>query len=336
MHNITMDDVAKKASVSVATVSRVYTNPDKVSLKNRQKVLKAIEELNYQPNVLARNLRRLQTNTILVIIPNIINTFFTYMLKSIQHTAIEHGYQILLGDTNRSPELEQNYIHLLQQKWVDGVILLFPRLELELLESLADQKPVVVVGRLLSNINIPCVTNDNTLSTRIATEHLIQLGHRRIAYLSGTLGIHIADERLAGYFQAIEEYGLTMDESLILEGDYYVDSGYELALELLSQPEVPTAIVAASDEMAIGAMKAARELGISIPDQLAIIGFDDIKMASMCEPPLSTMAQSKEEFGRISTEMLLALIKGDPIPNTRIILNDELVIRKSCGAYLKK
>jgi LacI family repressor for deo operon, udp, cdd, tsx, nupC, and nupG len=336
MHKVTMDDVAKRASVSVATVSRVYTNPEKVSLRNRQKVSKAIEELNYQPNVLARNLRRLQTNTILVIIPNIVNSFFSYVLKSIQNTAIENGYQMLLGDTNRSPELEQSYIHLLQQKLVDGVILLFPRMELHLLEALADQQPVVIVGRQLSNINIPFVTNDNTLSTRIATEHLIQLGHRRIAYLSGTLGIHIADERLDGYCLAIREHGLIVDESLIREGDYYVDSGYELALELLSEPNVPTAIVAASDEMAIGAMKAARELGISIPDQLAIIGFDDIKMASMCEPPLSTMAQPKAEYGRISTEMLLALIKGDPMSNNRIILNDELVIRKSCGAYLIK
>jgi LacI family repressor for deo operon, udp, cdd, tsx, nupC, and nupG len=125
MQNVTMEDVAKKANVSVATVSRVYTKPDKVSLKSRQKVFKAIEELNYQPNVLARNLRRLQTNTILVIIPNIMNTFFTYVLKSIQNTAIGNGYQMLLGDTNRSPELEQSYIHLLQQKLVDGVIRLW-------------------------------------------------------------------------------------------------------------------------------------------------------------------------------------------------------------------
>jgi LacI family transcriptional regulator, repressor for deo operon, udp, cdd, tsx, nupC, and nupG len=331
MRKVTMDDVAKKACVSKATVSRVYTDPDKVSLKKREKVFRAIEELNYQPNALARNLRRLQTNTILVIIPTIVNTFFTFILKSIQDVAFENNYQVLLGDTNRSPEREEQYLYFLQQKLVDGVILLFPRLNHSLIEEIVENHPVVIVGDALFNKKIPTVTNDTCLSTKVATEHLIKLGHSRIAYFSGPLNFALSHDRKKGYYLAMEKHGLKIDESLIFEGDFYLQSGYELALEMLSLPNSPTALVAGSDEMAIGAIKAARELGKAVPRDLAVIGFDDIKMASICEPPLSTMAQPKDSLGRISTEMLLALIKGEAIKEHFVLLYDELVIRESCG-----
>lgn len=330
-----MDDVAKRANVSVATVSRVYSNPDKVSPKNRQKVYEAIKELDYQPNVLARNLRRLQTNTFLVVVPNIVNTFFTSILKTIQATAIESGYQVLLGDTNRSPDLEESYIRLLKQRMVDGVILLFPRMETAALEAIAEEYPVVIVGRKVSNPDIPFVTNDNAVSTRAATEHIIKLGHRRIGYLAGTLNLEISSERLKGFRQAMEQNGLETDEALIREGDFYLDAGYSLALEMLSSPNRPTAVIAASDEMAIGAMRAAKELGISVPSQLAVMGFDDIRMASICEPPLSTIAQPKEEFGKISTQLLIALLQGRLQSKSHIFISDELIIRQSCGAELR-
>ncbi|MCZ8515444.1 LacI family DNA-binding transcriptional regulator [Paenibacillus filicis] len=331
MPKVTMDDVARKASVSIATVSRVYTDPDKVSPKNREKVFRAIEELNYQPNALARNLRRLQTNTILIIIPNIVNTFFTFILKSIQDVAFENNYQVLLGDTDRSLEREEQYLYLLQQKLVDGVILLFPRLNPSLIEEIVDNHPVVIVGQPLFDSKIPTVTNDTCLSTQIATEHLIKLGHSKIAYFSGPLNFLLSHDRLKGFRLAMVKHGLKIDESFIFEGDFYFQSGYELAAKMLSLPDLPTALVAGSDEMAIGAIKAARALGKVVPRDLAVIGFDDIKMASICEPSLSTMAQPADELGRISTEMLLALIKGETIKERFVLLYDKLVIRESCG-----
>lgn len=336
MRKVTMDDVAKRCKLSVATVSRVYTNPEKVSPKNREKVYRAIEELNYQPNMLARNLRKLQTNSILVVIPNIMNTFFSYILKSIQNAAFENGYQVLLGDTDKSPEMEEKYLHLLQQKMVDGMIFLYPRMHPSAIQRVIDKHPVVIVGHQETPADIPFVINNNRLSSQTATEHLIRLGHRRIAYFSGPLGLSLSKERQEGFFSAMVAHGLAVDESLVCEGDFYFQSGYDLALQMLASPNPPTALVAASDEMAIGAMKAARKLGISIPDEFAVVGFDDIKMALICEPPLTTMAQPKEDLGRISVEMLIRMMKGEPLSSKHVILNDELVIRESCGFHLNR
>jgi LacI family repressor for deo operon, udp, cdd, tsx, nupC, and nupG len=334
MSQVTMGDVAKMCKLSVATVSRVYTDPEKVSPKNREKVFKAIKELNYQPNVLARNLRKLQTNTILIIIPNIMNTFFSYILKSIQRVAFDNGYRVLLGNTDSSTEMEANYLYYLHQKLVDGVILLYPRLNPSEIQKIAGEYPVVIVGQQQVQSSFPFVINNNFLSSQMATEHLIKLGHRRIAHFSGPLSQPVSQERQRGYLAAMESHGLDMDQSLVYEGDFYFDSGYALALKLLSSSKPPTALVAASDEMAIGAIKAARKLGISVPKDFAIIGFDDIKMASICEPPLTTMAQPKEEIARISTEMLLSFMKGEPLNHNYVVLNDELVIRESCGSHL--
>jgi LacI family repressor for deo operon, udp, cdd, tsx, nupC, and nupG len=334
MRQVRMGDVAKKCKLSVATVSRVYSDPEKVSPKNREKVFKAILELNYQPNVLARNLRKLQTNTILIIIPNIMNTFFSYILKSIQRVAFDNGYRVLLGDTDSSTEMEAKYLHYLQQKLVDGVILLYPRLNPSEIQKIAGEYPVVIVGQQDVQSGIPFVINNNCLSSQLATEHLIKLGHRRIAHFSGPLSQPVSQERQRGYLLALETHGLDIDPSLLYEGNFYFDSGYSSALKLLASSKPPTALVAASDEMAIGAIKAARKLGFLVPKDFAIVGFDDIKMASICEPPLTTMAQPKEEIARISTEMLLSYIKGDPLNQNYVILNDELVIRESCGTLV--
>lgn len=336
MRKVTMDDVAKRCKLSVATVSRVYTNPEKVSPKNREKVYRAIEELNYQPNMLARNLRKLQTNSILVVIPNIMNTFFSYVLKSIQNAAFENGYQVLLGDTDGSPEMEEKYLYMLQQKMVDGVILLYPRMLSSEIQRVSENHPVVIVGHQEIPAHIPFVINSNRFSSSAATEHLIKRGHRRIAYFSGPLGLSLSDERRKGFLSAMESHGLEVDEALVYEGDFYLDSGYDLALQLLALPNPPTALVAASDEMAIGAMKAARKLGISVPGEFAVIGFDDIKMASICDPALTTMAQPKEALGSASVEMLISIMKGELLSSNHVILNDQLVIRESCGSNLNQ
>jgi LacI family repressor for deo operon, udp, cdd, tsx, nupC, and nupG len=332
VRKITMGDVAKQAKVSVATVSRVYTDPDKVSPAKREKVLLAIQELNYQPNVLARNLRRMQTNSILVIIPNILNTLFSSILNAIQIAALGKGYQVILGNTNRLPGLEKNYLYLLQQRMVDGVIILFPHLKPSEILKATKGHPVVIVGQDVSDTGIPCVTNDNLHSSFVATEHLIQVGHKNIGYISGPLDNPISQERLRGYRKAMEQHHLEVNEALIHEGNFFIESGYEIGMNMLASSNVPSALVTASDEMAIGALQAAKKLGLSIPEQFAIIGFDDIKMASLCEPALTTIAQPKEDFGRIATDMLFALIMDEPLENRRVLIQDSLIIRKSCGS----
>jgi LacI family repressor for deo operon, udp, cdd, tsx, nupC, and nupG len=332
MRKVTMGDVAKKANVSVATVSRVYTDPDKVSVAKRDKVLLAIQELHYQPNVLARNLRRMQTNSILVIIPNILNTVFSSILNAIQMAALEKGYQVILGSTNRLPELERNYLHLLQQRVVDGVIMLFPQLKPSEIQKSTKGRPVVIVGHEGSDTGIPYVTNDNFHSSYVATKHLIQLGHRSIGYIAGPMDNIISRERLRGYHYAMEQSDLEVNKELVHEGDFYIGSGYAIGLKLLASANAPSALVTASDEMAIGVLQAAKELGVSIPEQLAIVGFDDIKMASLCEPALSTMAQPKEDFGKIAADMLLSLIMDQPIENRQMLVQDQLVVRRSCGS----
>lgn len=243
---------------------------------------------------------------------------------------------MLLGLTDTLQETEEDYLQLLQEKVVDGAILVFPRMDPLLLQKLVQKQPVVMVGQQKTLTDIPSVSNDDCLSSRIATEHLLQLGHRRIAYFSGPLKYSLSRERRKGYVLAMESYGLQIDEALVLEGDFYFESGYDLMLKLLSAENPPTALVAASDEMAIGAMKAARKYGLSLPSELAIMGFDDIKMASFCEPPLSTMAQSNEKFGQIATEMLLSILRGESLESNHIILNDQLVIRESCGKHFSE
>lgn len=329
---VKMSDVAKLAGVSVATVSRVIRTPESVKEITREKVLIAIKNLNYEPNMIARQFRTNETRTIVVIVPDITNPFFSEVLRGIEYIAARHGYQVLLGDAENNAAKELSYIDLLKQRLADGMILLTARMNKEKLVELAETYPLVLACEYIEGKNIPTVSIDNISSARKITEHLVSLGHKRIAHITGPMDVILNIDRLKGYKQAISANGLDSDTLLIQEGKFTYESGYNQMIKLLSLENPPTAVFAANDEMAIGAVKAARHMGYSVPEDIAVVGFDNIDAASIFEPSITTIDQPKSEIGQKAMELLLEIIRdGSNVLRKQYVLNDDLIIRESCG-----
>ncbi|RFU64422.1 LacI family transcriptional regulator [Peribacillus saganii] len=325
-------DVAKMANVSTATVSRVISNTGSVKSGTAEKVLEAIQKLNYQPNLLARQLRRLETKTILVVVPDITNTFFSNVLRGIEAIASEHGYQVLLGDTENIVERESGYLTIIRQKKADGMILLTARSSQNLLEEIAQEYPVVLACEYIEGSKLPTVSIDNISSARKAADYLIGLGHKRIAHISGPLGVVVGRDRLRGFQQAMIQNGLTVEPFLVQEGDFTFESGFNLMMKFLALEHPPTAVFAANDEMAIGAVKAIKSKRLKVPEDISVVGFDDIKFASVFEPAITTIAQPTFELGKIAMELLLKLMNNDELEKKQYMLEDKLVVRESCKA----
>jgi len=327
-----MIDVAKLANVSTATVSRVLRKPDKVSKDTRQKVMEAIKQLNYQPNMVARQFRTKETKTVLVVIPDVTSPFFSEVLRGIEHTALESGYRVILGDTENDINREHEYIELLLQQQADGAILLTARMDRTRLEEIANQFPVVLACEYIDELDIPTVSIDNINGARRATEHLIQLGHTRIAHIAGPMNVILSRDRLKGYEQAIISHQLQIDSLYIKEGDFSLESGYDQMLHLLELEIPPTAVFVFNDLMAIGAIKAAKDKGLRVPEDVAVVGFDNIKMTSVFEPNITTIDQPKYEIGKKAMDLLLNLMNGEALQKKKFVLKDELIVRESSGS----
>lgn len=326
-----MKNVAKLANVSIATVSRVFTGSDTVADETRKKVMKVIKELDYHPNVLARQLRRMKTKTIVVVVPDITNTFFSQVLRGIEVIARGNGYRVLLGDTENNIAIERKYLKALYEKYADGLILLTARMERDRIESLAEKYPVVLACEYLKGSNIPTVSIDNINAARRATEHLIKLGHKRIAHITGPMNVVLSRDRLKGYKQTMKTYGVEIDPLLINEGDFYYKTGYDLMLKLMSIDNPPTAIFAANDEMAIGAIKAIQSQGLKVPEDIAIVGFDNIEMSAFFSPSLTTIGQPTYKIGEKAMNLLLNLFRGKKLKKNQFVLDTKLIVRESCG-----
>ncbi|MDQ0482470.1 LacI family DNA-binding transcriptional regulator [Guptibacillus hwajinpoensis] len=328
-----MTDVAKLANVSTATVSRVIQNPETVKEKTRVKVLQAIEELNYQPNILARYFRRTETKTILVVVPSIANNVFPQMIEGIDLVANQSGYKVLLGNTNQEPDKAYSYIEELKQKQVDGMILLTTRLDYQIISELGDDYPVVLTSDYIEGLTAPTVAIDNISSARVAVEHLLQLGHQRVGIITGPLDIPLSRDRLKGYRQALLERDIGVESVLIQEGSHSYESGYNQMQKFLALDKSPTAIFAANDTMAMGAIKAVKAHGLRVPEDVAVVGFDNIQFSAIFEPALTTIAQPFIEMGKRSMELLLKQIKGEPLEKKQHVLDTKLIIRESCGSH---
>jgi LacI family transcriptional regulator, repressor for deo operon, udp, cdd, tsx, nupC, and nupG len=326
-------DVARKANVSTATVSRVLTKPETVRERTTEKVLRAIKELDYQPNALARQLRRLETNTILVVVPDIANPFFSKVLRGIESIAIPKGYQVLLGDTGNDVDRENSYFNILKQKNADGLILLTARIDSQVIEEVARSFPVVLACEYIEGSSIPTVSIDNISSARKATEYLIELGHERIGCITGPLDVVLGRDRMKGYYQAMARNNLFVEPVLVQEGDFSFESGFNLTLKFLALAKYPTAIFAANDEMAMGAIKAIQSKGLQVPNDLSVIGFDDLKFSSIIDPELTTIAQPAFDIGENAMNLLIKLINKEEVLREQIILDDQLVVRQSCRPY---
>jgi LacI family transcriptional regulator len=333
----TIKDVAAHAGVSVATVSAVINSNKYVSPDLSQRVLESIAALGYERNSLAQGLKKQTSLTIGLIISDITNPFFTSVVRGVEDVANARGYSLILGITNEDPKKEMSYIRLLENKRADGLIVAITLGNHEYLRSWPAQRlPLVSIDRLPPELDIDAVLVDNVVGARQAVEHLITLGHRRIGIVTGLPSISTTQERLTGYKQALEAYGIPVDAALIAEGNSRIDGGEQAALHLLTREDAqPTALFVTSGLMVIGALQALDRLGLRCPQDIALVGFDDFEWAAVMHPRLTTVCQPTYEIGRQAAQLLFErLRKRDGAPQV-LRLQPHLIIRESCGAALQ-
>ena len=329
----TIREVAESAGVSYATVSHVINNTRLVSPETRERVLAAMTALNYRPNAVARSLRQGKTNTIGLVLPDSANPFFAEISRSIEDEAFNKGYSVFLCNTELDTQRELFYVDVLSKKQVDGIIFVAAGDQADSLDFLVRRNmPVVMIDRDVPNVEVDAVLTDNELGGFLATQHLLELGHTRIACIAGPSSITPSAERIVGYRKALEQAGLSYDESLVLRGDYHSQSGMEITHSILKMNPRPTAIFALNDLMALGALRAAAEAGCSVPNDLAIVGYDDLDIARFTNPPLTTIAQPKKEVGTQAVSILVDRMTRKSSPPSRLVLPPELIIRRSTQA----
>ncbi len=335
---ITLSDVAREAGVSIVTVSRVIngTYPEKVGAQTRQKVLDTIERLNYKPNVMARGLLGGRTYLIGVAINKVADSFFGDILQGIHDAAAAADLGVLLGTRRLDIGKDESALRELQSRGVDGIIYYGtthnPQTAMRLV---AEGFPLVQICNRHGGLDAPYVMVDHFQGAHMATEYLLKLGHRRIAHIGAYLGGDPQGMmRLAGYEAALRKHGLNGDKNLIMPGDFNWESGYHAAQELLQHPRDVTAVFASSDYVAVGAMRAFQESGMQVPDDMAIVGFDDMPFSAWLDVPLTTIAQPKIEIGAAAVKSLIALIEDRDAPN--VMFEPQLVVRESCGAKVGK
>jgi LacI family transcriptional regulator len=328
-----MRDVAERAGVSITTVSHVINQTRVVSDDTRARVLNAMNELGYQPNVVARSLRRKETLTIGVIVPDSAYPFYAEVIRGIEDTCFEQGYTITLCNSDSNLDKELRYTNMLIERQVDGILFFATSSQsvAHIRRFEARRVPLVVVDRPVPELDVDSALIENRQGGWLATQHLIDLGHMRISCIGGPPDLLVSTQRAAGYRQALTENGLSVDESLIVNGDFEYESGYRAANLLLARETPPTAIFAFNDLMAAGAVNAILALQRQVPGDVSVVGFDDIRLAALINPPLTTVAQPKYEIGAIATTMLLERIGSPDMPPRQQILDAELLVRRSSG-----
>jgi len=320
-------EVARIAGVSVATVSRALSHPEKVSETSRQRVKEAIDKVNYRPNMLARNFRSARSYSLVVLVPDISNPFFALVIRSIELQAQKKGYSVLLGDTQDSSSREQDYIRLVETRLADGVIQLRPMSD-HFHDSSSFNFPYLHLCATESTPG-PCIRIDNVAAFENMVEYLVSLGHTRIGLITGLKGNPHTIDRLKGYKSALKKAGIAYDEELVAEGEYLIWSGVNAANKLCKLKDRPTAIACMNDEMAIGAIQALKSNGLQVPADVSVTGFDDINYARYCDPPLTTIAQPSEDMGSIAVDLLLRLINGEKLDEEEHVLPYDFIVRKS-------
>jgi len=335
----TIYDVAKYAKTSTATVSRVLSNSGySVSEELKQRVLEAAKKLKYTPNLVGRQLKTKEITDIAVIIPNISNPFYPSIVLGVEDVAREKGYNVLLCDSFRNPKLESEYLRSMLQKQVKGVII-----------SSISQNNKTLIKLVESGLNIvafdqdvtfPCnkITFDYKKGGFLAVEHLIKLGHRKIAFVGAPLNRPSRKSLYAGYLKALKKYGISLNEEFVLLNElekeihneiYEYKNGIELAKRLMQLKEKPTAIFAINDLTAIGVIQGLKTYGVKVPQDISVVGFDNIFISEMVEPPLTTIEQPKYEMGRLAANLLIESLSNKKNKNLEISLEPTLIIRKS-------
>jgi DNA-binding LacI/PurR family transcriptional regulator len=326
-NGLTISDVARRASVSPATVSRVLNGDPRVGEDYRARVVRAVEELDYRPNVLARNLRRQRTATIGVVVPDIENPHFGELVRSVEDQAFEAGYRVLVCNTDENAEKQRAYLEALIDERVLGVIISPSDPGGEQIAQLLDLGiPVVACDREVEDARADAVLADNVKAMRIGTDLLIAGGHRRIAFVGGRADVETGAERLAGYEMAMRADGL---ETLAVDGDFRLELAEAAVAGLLQRDPRPTAFIVANNLMTLGALRAIRDAELNVPADVALVGVDDPPWSALVDPPLTTLAQPVRAMAADAMELLLQRVSGAREHPRRIVHPFELRARAS-------
>lgn len=326
-------DIAASVGVSPATVSRALTGSGLVAEPTLSRIREAAREMNYRPNVSARNLRTQRSMSVLMVVRDVGNPFYLEILKGVESTARAAGYAVLMGNTENSPEREIEYFDMLRDGHADGMILMTGKLpERSGFSERVKSLPVVVALEEIGESGLPHVMIDNEGASRHAVEHLIRLGHRRIAHIAGPVPEIMSVRRREGYRRAMAGAGLPMPEGYEKVGDYLLHAGECLCRELFQLPEPPTAIFVANDEMAFGAINELRRMGLDVPGDVSVVGFDDLFLSQAFHPPLTTVSQPRAAIGRQAMELLLRVFSGEGDVGGTVEMPTELKVRGSTAA----
>lgn len=336
---LTLEDIARISGTSRSTVSRVINGDPNVSDRTREKVSRVIKDLNFQPNLAARGLAAGRIGVIGLVIPVGVGALFTdpffpLLIQGVASGCNAHDHSVMLWLAE--PDFERRMINkIMYTGLVDGVIVSSMLIDDPIVQALTESKmPYLLVGRHPTNPNASYVDITNEESAREATHYLFQLGYQRVATISGPRNMIVGKHRLSGYLAALGERNIPIDPSLIVESDFTEEGGYQSMLALL--PASPDAVFAASDAMALGAMRAIQENGLRIPEDVALVGFDDIPASAHTHPALTTVRQSIHKMGMVAAKSLIDLIRTEPSEPLQIVLPTELVIRESCGQLQRK
>jgi LacI family transcriptional regulator len=327
----TVKDVSQAAGLSTATVSRVLAGFNEVSEDARQRVMDAAKALNYQPNRNARNLRKSTTSKIGVIISDIQNPFFGSVVRGIEKITIKDDYTIILGNSDEDPLREKKLIAMLLEEGVAGIIIVPTNVDQENYNLLVGSGiPFVVVDRQLPLPDLDMVLVNGAAGAEMAVDHLVSLGHRKFGYVGGMKHLSVMHEREQGYLAALRKHKIPIVTEYLRQGNNRQDGGYAAVCELLSLEQPPTAILIANNLMTLGGLQAIHESGLEIPEQVSLVGFDDMDWAPSLRPPLTVVAQPAYEMGETAASILLERIHDPERPHQIIVLDTRLIIRASC------
>jgi LacI family transcriptional regulator len=330
-HLVTIYDVARESGVSYSTVSRVLNGFEFVKDGTRQKVLEAAEKLGYVANLQARSLAGGRSSVIGVLVPGIDNSYITEIVAGIDDELAKANFNLMLHTTHRHSGKEAQYVNMIANGMSDGILLVVPLAIEAYLSSLRDRQfPYVLIDQHDSLGKSAEIVTTNRQGAYEAVSYLIELGHRRIAFITGLMELYSTYERLAGYKDALADHNIPVIEDYIVEGDFWEKEAYIATNKLLSLDPLPTAIFASNDLTALGAMVSIREHGLSIPEDISIIGFDDIPQAAYVHPTLTTVRQPLVQMGRAAVNLLLETLDNSDLPPRQVMLDTELIIRDSC------
>ncbi|GHI00710.1 LacI family DNA-binding transcriptional regulator [Neobacillus kokaensis] len=334
---VTIKDVARLANVAPSTVSRVIADSPRISEETKQKVKDAMEQLGYHPNLNARNLASKSTQTIGLVMPSskdvgFQNPFFPTVLQGISEGAQEKNYALHMTTGKSEKEILEAVIHMVQGRRVDGVVLLTSRVEDQVVSYLRTRKfPFVLIGKPYKDIEeITHVDNDNVRAMKEATDYLIQLGHQQIAFIGGTKELIVTVDRQDGYEKALQEADIPVKGEYIVHEEFLREGGQEAVRELMALKKPPTALVVADDFMALGVLNTLDELGIRVPDDISIVSFNNVLLAEMAKPPLTSVDINIFELGYQASKNLIQLVENEKEPTKRLIISHRLVERSSC------